>query len=120
MKRYRGGSSHTVTDILHTTVGAFYGEDVVEGFAADAEHLGKTNEGSQYFDHEFYKLCKLDNIYIFEFEGQDPIRIPPMNIFQLEHILKSRMKTGKSCDIYHLTVMLSIYASVVFRQRQTS
>ena len=27
-----------------------------------------------------------------------------MNIFQLEHILKSRMKAGKSCDIYHLTV----------------
>ena len=27
-----------------------------------------------------------------------------MNIFQLEDILRFRMKSGKSCDIYHLTV----------------
>ena len=56
------------------------------------------------FDQKFYKLCKLDNFYIFEFEGQDPVRIPPMNLLQLNHILSKRMKAGKSCDIYQLTV----------------
>ena len=104
MKRYRGEFQNTTTKLLITPVGSFSGLDVLEGFAADAEYLGKSNEDSPSFDQKFYKLCKLDNIYIFEFEGDDPIRIPPMNIFQLEDILRFRMKSGKSCDIYHLTV----------------
>ena len=104
MKRARGDSSNTVTSLLHTPVGSFYGEDVLEGFAADTEHLGKSNEDDNCFNQGFYKLCKLDNLYIFEFNGDSPVVIPPMNFFQLEHILNSRMKAGKSCDIYHLTV----------------
>jgi hypothetical protein len=76
----------------------------LEGFAADAEHLGRTNEGSSSFDQGFYKLCKLDNIYIFDFSGADQVKIPPMDMSQLEHILVSKMKPGKACDIYSLTV----------------
>ena len=100
MKKFRGESNKNLTSVLHTPVGSFHGEDVLEGFAADAEHLGRLNEGSSSdFDQDFYKLCKLDNLYIFEFNGEEPIHIPPMNLIQLEHILHSKMKLGKSCDI---------------------
>ena len=104
MKKLRGESSNTLTSLLHTPVGSFHGDDVLEGFAADAEHLGRSNEESPCFDQAFYKLCKLDNLYIFEFKGEEPVNIPPMSISQLDHILQSKMKPGKSCDIYQLTV----------------
>ena len=102
MKRNRVTLSNSTTSLLNTPVGSFHGDDVLEGFAADAEHLGTSNESSQTFDQSFYKLCKLDNFYIFEFK--DEVRIPPMSMFQLDHILQSKMKLGKSCDIYQLTV----------------
>ena len=104
MKKACGVSANTGTSVLHTPLGSYYGEDVLEGFAADAEHLGRTNEGSSSFDQGFYKLCKLDNLYIFDFSGADQVKIPPMDMSQLEHILVSKMKPGKACDIYSLTV----------------
>ena len=104
MKKFRGGSSSATTSLLQTPVGTFHGEDVLEGFAADAEHLGKSSEPSSSYDRSFYKLCKLDNLYIFEFKGEEQIDIPPMTIPQLEHILNAKMKPGKACDIYHVTV----------------
>ena len=104
MKKLRGASTTRKTSLLQTPVGTYHGEDVLEGFAADAEHLGKSNEMSSKFEQSFYKLCKLDNLYIFEFLGDKEISIPPMNLSQLDHILQKRMKLGKSCDIYHLTV----------------
>ena len=45
MKKVRGAHSDTTTSTLNTSVGSFHGEDVLEGFAADAEHLGTLNEG---------------------------------------------------------------------------
>ena len=104
VRRSRGVSSKTITPVLHTPVGAYHGEDVLEGFAADAEHLGKCNEGITHFDQGFYKLCKLDNLYIFDFFGDQHSRIPPMTITQLQHILSTKMKAGKACDVYQLTV----------------
>ena len=70
----------------------------------DAEHLGRASDESSSFDKNFYNLCKLDNIYIFEFNCESPVEIPPMSLHQLNHILHTKMKSGKSCDIYHLTV----------------
>ena len=93
-----------MTSVLHTPVGTFSGSDVLEGFASDAEHLGMSNEENSSFDKEFYKLCKMDNIYIFEFSSESPVKIPPMTMAQLDHILNKKMKSGKSCDIYQLTV----------------
>ena len=104
MKKSRGNSSNTITPVLHTPVGTYHGEDVLEGFAADTEHLGKSNENKQHFDQGFYKLCKLDNLYIFDFAADEPLPIPPMTISQLNHILNSKMKAGKACDIYQVTV----------------
>ena len=67
MKKARGDHSDTTTSVLHTPVGSFHDGDVLEGFAADAEHLGKSNENATCFNRGFYNLCKLDNLYIFEF-----------------------------------------------------
>ena len=55
------------------------------------------------FDNEFYKLCILDNSYIFEFKGSDTIQLPEMKMKDLETILNSEMKLRKACDIYKLT-----------------
>ena len=104
MKKLRGESSNQATSLLHTPAGTFHGEDVLEGFAADAEHLGRSNEASTSYDQSFYKLCKLDNLYIFDFQGNEQVPIPPMTPAQLDHILHRKMKSGKSCDIYKLTV----------------
>ena len=53
----------------------------------------------------FYNLCKLDNCFIFDFTAaEDQVKIPPMEISQLDQILFTKMKPGKACDIYHLTV----------------
>ena len=53
VKKARGDYSNTMTNVLQTPVGTYYGEDVLEGFAADAEHLGKSNEGATFFDQGF-------------------------------------------------------------------
>ena len=68
------------TDHLKTPTGEYYGEDVLEGFAADAEHLGKQTENSTVFDKKYYNLCKLDNLYIFELEPDSNLQIPPMSM----------------------------------------
>ena len=105
MKKARGENSSNDTSVLFTPVGTYLGDDVLEGFTADAEFLGKSNEGSNNFDRNFYNLCKLDNCFIFDFTAaEDQVKIPPMDIYQLDQILFTKMKPGKACDIYHLTV----------------
>ena len=103
LRKARGEKNSKLT-MLHTPVGTYYGEDVLEGFAADAENLAQSNENCSNFNQSFYKLCKLDNVYIFELEEGSQVQIPPMTINQLEAILNTKMKLGKSCDIYQLTV----------------
>ena len=104
MKRYHGNHNTPMTSILHTPVGTYHDEDVLEGFAADVEHLGRPNEENRSFNQGFYKLCKLDNIYIFEILSTEPLKLPPMTLSDLNHILHKRMKLGKACDIYQVTV----------------
>ena len=93
-----------MTPVLHTPVGTYHGDDVLGGFAADAEHLGNSNEDDNYFDQGFYRLCKLENLYIFDISSEQEFKIPPMEISHLNHILHSKMKPGKACDVYQLTV----------------
>ena len=104
MKKKLGHNSKAMTTILHTPVGTYRDEDVLEGFAADTEHLGRSNENNKQFDQGFYTLCKLDNLYIFDFLCDEPLQIPPMSISDLNHILYTKMKPGKACDVYHVTV----------------
>ena len=91
-------------NVLNTPTGTYYGMDTLEGFAADAELLGKAVGEAQEFDNDFYKLCILDNCYIFEFKGDAALKIPEMKLTDLEDILNKEMKLNKACDIYKLTV----------------
>ena len=62
MKRMRGHDhSPAMTNVLNTPVGTYSDEDILEGFAADTEYLGKSNDYNNKFDQKFYRLCKLDN-----------------------------------------------------------
>ena len=61
----RGESLKSITNKIVTPIGTYLGSDVLEGFAADAEHLVKTVGESNEFDNEFYKLCIEDNMFIF-------------------------------------------------------
>ena len=104
MKYLRGNSQRTFTSKLVTPTGTYQGEDVLEGLAADAEHLGKPNTNLPCYDNYFYKLCMLDNIYIFELKESAHVKIPLMTLPDLQDILHKQMKLRKSCDIYCLTV----------------
>ena len=104
MKKKLGNNPNTMPNVLHTPVGTYSNDDVLEGFAADTEHLGKSNENNEQFDQRFYRLCKLDNLYIFEFLSNEPLQIPPMTLKDLNHILHTKMKPGKACDVYQVTV----------------
>ena len=104
MKRLRGQNVRPTTKKLITPLATYYGSDVLEGFTADAELLGRHVGVSTEFDNSFYKLCIEDNIFIFDFKGDDAVTIPEMNIDDLNRILFKDMKSGKSCDIYMLTV----------------
>ena len=89
---------------LVTPVGIYEGEDVLEGFAADSEHLARAAERSENFDNDFYRLCISDNLYIFEFKGSDQVKIPEMSRETFIDIVYKQMKPGKACDAYRLTV----------------
>ena len=96
--------------ILNTPAGTYHGINTLEGFTIDAELLGQAVGESPEYDNEFYKLCILDNLYIFEFKGDDAIKIPEMKLNDLENILQKDMKLRKACDIYKLTVEHLRYA----------
>lgn len=104
MKKHRDKKSSSKPLSLETPVGCYSGEDVLEGFAADAEYLGRERGECQDYDNEFYRLCKLDNAYIFEFKGMDEVTIPPISRKRFDEILEKEMKKGKASDIYNLSV----------------
>ena len=89
---------------LETPVGTFWGGDVLEGFSADAEFLGRAKGEPVMLDNEFYRLCKLDNAYIFDLKDIDDVKIPPMSVERFDEIINTEMKRGKSCDYYQLTI----------------
>ena len=70
MKSIRREKTKATTKLI-TPVGTYYGDDILEGFAADSENLGRLKGDCKEFDNDFYRLCVLDNAYIFEFKGED-------------------------------------------------
>ena len=69
LKNLRSEKVKPPTQTLETPVGTYFGKDVLEGFAADTEYLGRPTTDEKVFDREFYEICKLDNVYIFSFKG---------------------------------------------------
>ena len=93
-----------LTTKLITPSRTYQGSDILEGFVDDAERLGKIEENSDNYDNKFYNLCKMDNVYIFDFNGEDPVKIPDMTLVDLDRILHKEMKSGKAADVYKLKV----------------
>ena len=60
IKKVRGVCQGTTknTAALYTPVGEYFGKDILEGFASDAEYLGRHVGDMSEYDNEFYKLCK--------------------------------------------------------------
>ena len=105
MKKSRGVTSNSIrTSKLDTPVGTYYGLDILEGFTADTEYLGKADGDKSEYDNNFYRMCVEDNVCIFEIVEECTVKIPPMTIADLNRILYSEMKPGKAADIFHLTV----------------
>ena len=57
LRSTRNSTPKLSTDILETPVGTFYGNDILEGFAADAEHLGKPSGDNGNFDRVLQLVC---------------------------------------------------------------
>ena len=103
VKRLHGCKSKSSITCLYTSAGVYYGADILEGFANDAETLGRFVGESNVYDNSFYRLCIQDNNFVFEFETENSLRIPLMKLADLENIIDKEMKNGKACDIYKLT-----------------
>ena len=116
IKNIRGGKTSNTPGTLITPTGTYNGSDILEGFTADAELLGQHVGEAPEFDNSFYKLCILDNLYIFDFPGHDEIKIPEMRIEDLNNIVNKEMKLGKACDVYKLTVEHLRYAGTKAKQ----
>ena len=99
VKNLRGSRAQKVLPTLNTPAGQYHGTDTLEGFARDAELLGRFVGESREFDNEFYRLCVQDNMYIFDFKDDSSYKIPKMKLEDLENILNKEMKMGKACDI---------------------
>ena len=84
---------------LVTPVGEYTGADILEGFAADSEKLGQAKGECEGYDNDFYRLCIMDNMFIFDFKGEDQIKIPEMSKEAFEEIIYKNMKPGKACDV---------------------
>ena len=103
MKRARNEKS-TKPNKLYTSAGEYSGDDILEGFAADSEFSSTARGKYEEFDNDFYELCRSDNSYIFEFKGEDQVKIPEMSRKDFTDIVYKEMKPGKACDAYKLTV----------------
>ena len=103
MKNLRAQPARRALQELQTPVGVYYGRDTLEGFAMDAEILGRHVGESNEYDNEFYRLCKQDNQFIFDMKSDSSMKIPKMKIVDLENIVNKEMQNGKACDIYKLT-----------------
>ena len=110
IKNMRSNKLSKPPNLINTPAGTYIGKNTLEGFTIDAELLGQPEGETSCYDNEFYNLCVLDNLYIFEFKGENAVIIPEMKMEDLENILNKDMKLGKACDVYHLTVEHLRYA----------
>ena len=86
---------------IETLNGVYSQNNVLEGFCSNTETLCK--DDSENTNHEFYRMCEVDNMIIFEISQTENIKIPHMNIENLRNILFKKLKVNKACDVYKLT-----------------
>ena len=87
---------------IETFHGCYRGDNVLEGFRANTEHLCNEKDGKNYSD-EFLNRCLEDLIIINEISEDEELKIPPITLENLQEIVHKKLKNNKACDIYHLT-----------------
>ena len=70
-----------------------------------------TNAESPEF--EFYKLCIFDNLNIFEFKGDDNIKIPEMSFDDLENIYKLTVEHLRYAGYEAKSVILRLLNDII-------
>ena len=106
LKQVRGDNYKRI-DIpyIETLCGKYSGENILEGFSANTEFLCNENlENSTRYDGPFYNMCVKDNQIIFEITSQETMSIPHMTLNNLKDILFKKLKLGKACDVFKLSV----------------
>jgi hypothetical protein len=106
LKKIRGESSKSSEiPYIETLAGKYTGKNVLEGFCKNTEILCNEEDISNKFDNSFYNMCVEDNIIIiFELSSREEVRIPHMQVSDLKDILFKKLKLGKACDVFMLTV----------------
>ena len=67
-------------------------------------------ENSVRYNQDFYKMCIKDNEIIFDITAQQKVKIPHMTLTGLKDILFKKLKLGKACDVFQLSVEHLRYA----------
>ena len=84
--------------------GNYSGKNVPEGFFKNTEILCNEDNISTKFDNNFTNMCVEDNAIIFEVSSKEDVKIPNMKICDLKDILFKKLKLGKVCNVFMLTV----------------
>ena len=93
------------TPYIDTLNGRYCNLNVLEGFRKNTELLCNENDqNSSNFDDYFQKLCSEDNNIIMHLATEGGYQIPSISLQNLKDILFKKLKPGKACDIFHLTV----------------
>jgi hypothetical protein len=93
---------------IETLCGKYSGENVLEGFIANTEIICNENpENEGRYDGPFYNMCVQDNEIIIE---KDDSYQEKMTLTNLKDILFKKLKLGKACDIFALSVEHLRYA----------
>ena len=112
LKQIRG-DSQKVIDItyIENLCGKYSSENILEGFSANTEMLcNESAENSVRYNQDFYKMCIKDNEIIFDITAQQKVKIPHMTLTGLKDILFKKLKLGKACDVFQLSVEHLRYA----------
>ncbi len=104
LKKLRGEKQPPPLDFIDTLKGRYSGENVLEGFCANAEIISGKRTDTKDFCDEFHNMCTDDVTFIEDLIKNEAEIIPEMTMTNLKDILFKKLKTNKACDSSKLTV----------------
>ena len=105
LKQIRGDNKKSLKiPVIETVCGIYEGRNVLEGFRANTEKLCNEKSYESCEVNQFYEMCVMDNMIIFEITSDENVPIPHMELSDLKDIIFKRLKLNKACDVYKLTV----------------
>ena len=110
LKKIRGDKTkQTNIQQLDTFLGQYNGDNILEGFRANTEHLCSDKQDKD-FSEKFLHQCTEDIQIISDISNSEPLTIPPITLQTLKNIIFKKLKLNKACDIYKLTTEHLRYA----------